>query len=109
MEVVRRMVGVALGLRGYRVLEAANGPAAMETVRAHPEDIDVLLTDIIMPGLNGVELFRHLVVLRPSLKVLYMSGYAGTVISDHGIEEDNFIQKPFTTDALVSKLARCIG
>jgi signal transduction histidine kinase len=109
MEVVRRMIGVALGLRGYRVLEAADGPAAMETARAHPEGINVLLTDIIMPGMNGVELFRHLVALRPSLKVLYMSGYAGTVISDHGIEEDNFIQKPFTTDALISKLARCIG
>ncbi len=105
-DAVRRMIGIALGLRGYRVLEAANGPAAVELAGSHSEHIDVLLTDIIMPGMNGVELFRMLAAARPSLKVLYMSGYAGTVIADHGIEEENFIQKPFTTDALLAKLAR---
>ena len=106
MEPVRRMVGIALGLRGYQVLEASNGPEAVEVAGAHAGAIDVLLTDIIMPGMNGVELFNRLAARRPSLKVLYMSGYAGTVISDHGIDQDSFIQKPFTTDALLSKLAR---
>jgi signal transduction histidine kinase len=106
---VRRMIGIALGLRGYRVLEAADGPAAIELAGTHPETIDVLLTDIIMPGMNGVDLFRRLAAARPTLKVIYMSGYAGAVIADQGIEDENFIQKPFTTDALLSKLARSIG
>ena len=73
-EAVRKMIGIALDLKGYHVLEAADGPAAIETAGAYPGVIDVLLTDIIMPGMNGVELFRRLAARRPALKVLYMSG-----------------------------------
>jgi two-component system, cell cycle sensor histidine kinase and response regulator CckA len=108
-EAVRRMVAVALDLKGYKVLEAENGPAAIEAADAHAGDIDILLTDIIMPGMNGVQLFQRLAAGRPALKVIYMSGYPGSVIADHGIEEEVFIQKPFTTDALLAKLARCLG
>jgi FixJ family two-component response regulator len=69
--------------------------------------IDILLTDVIMPGANGRELYESLRQLRPGLKVLFMSGYSADVISRHGVLENGipFIHKPFTAGALARKLA----
>src|SRR5258708_9709880 len=64
-----------LGKQGYRVLEAADGAAAMQIVVAHEGTIHLLLTDVIMPGMNGRELAQRILELRPHTKVLYMSGY----------------------------------
>jgi DNA-binding NtrC family response regulator len=83
---------------GYHVL-AANSPAeAMSVVKDHQGEIQILLTDMIMPGMNGRELSKQIVHIYPNLKVLYMSGYTADVIAHHGVLDEgiNFIQKPFS-------------
>jgi len=84
------------------VLSAASGPAALELARAHEGRIDLLLTDIVMPGMTGPELFSRLASERPALKVLLMSGYAGARSrGDSSLEgELPFIQKPVGFAAL---------
>jgi two-component system, cell cycle sensor histidine kinase and response regulator CckA len=106
-EMVRRMIRAALGLKGFRILEAASGEAAITLVEGGPGHIDLLLTDVIMPRMNGPQLFERLSRLLPGLRVLYMSGYADSIISTHGVlaSGTNFIQKPFTVEALLEKLA----
>ena len=95
-------------MKGYQVLEAADGPSAIRKAEGHDGAIHALVTDVIMPGMNGVELFIQLAQRRPALKVVYMSGYTDSVLTDHGIVRDdrNFIQKPFTTGDLVGILSR---
>jgi DNA-binding NtrC family response regulator len=70
------------------------------------EGFDLLLTDIVMPQMNGSELYRRLVAVRPGLKVLFMSGYLDDTVALHGVtdERGNFIQKPFTVQALTKKV-----
>jgi signal transduction histidine kinase len=92
--------------RGYRVLEADCAAQALEVAAGHPGRIDLLLTDVVMPGQSGGELARRLVSTRPETKVLYMSGYASDSLVQHGISEEAaaFIEKPFAPDALVRKV-----
>jgi DNA-binding response OmpR family regulator len=87
-----------LGKQGYRVLEAADGAAAMQIVVAHEGTIHLLLTDVIMPGMNGRELAQRILELRPHTKVLYMSGYTENVIGRNGMLDAGIrlLQKPFT-------------
>jgi PAS domain S-box-containing protein len=87
-----------LGKQGYRVLEAADGAAAMQIVVAHEGMIHLLLTDVIMPGMNGRELAQRILELRPHTKVLYMSGYTENVIGRNGMLDAGIrlLQKPFT-------------
>jgi PAS domain S-box-containing protein len=84
--------------QGYRVLEAADGAAALQIVVAHEGSIHLLLTDVIMPGMNGRELAQRIVELRPQTKVLYMSGYTENVIGRNGTLDAGIrlLQKPFT-------------
>src|SRR6202035_1636880 len=84
--------------QGYRVLEAADGAAAMQIVVAHEGTIHLLLTDVIMPGMNGRELAQRILELRPLTKVLYMSGYTENVIGRNGTLDAGIrlLQKPFT-------------
>jgi CheY-like chemotaxis protein len=84
--------------QGYRVLEAADGAAAMQIVVAHEGTIHLLLTDVIMPGMNGRELAQRILELRPQTKVLYMSGYTENVIGRNGTLDAGIrlLQKPFT-------------
>ena len=91
---------------GYTVLAASSGAQAVEIFNTHAEEIDLLLTDIIMPNMNGKELYETLKERREDLKVVYMSGYTSDVVTHHGIFSDgaHFIHKPFTTTALASKV-----
>jgi two-component system cell cycle sensor histidine kinase/response regulator CckA len=103
---VRRLVEKILGMQGYSVISAASPAEAIALSRGRPDSIDILVTDVIMPGMNGRELARVLSAGRPSLRVLYMSGYTDAVIAQQGILEPGtaFLSKPFTPDALARKM-----
>ena len=92
--------------QGYKVLVAANADEASEIFDRNPA-IEVLLTDVVMPGTSGPELNERLLVRRPDLKVVYMSGYTDETIMHHGVLNPGiaFLQKPFTADALGRKIA----
>lgn len=101
-EAVRMLVGNVLGAYGYRVLLAASPAEALAIVENGQEHIDLLLTDVILPQMNGMELFMRLSVQRPGLRVLFMSGYTGNTALTQGIGQGNFdlLQKPFSVQAL---------
>ena len=80
---VRQLVRETLESRGYRVLEAANGSAALALAAAHSDPIHLVITDVVMPGLSGHELVQQLLPTRPGLKVLYLSGYAQDAFPSH--------------------------
>jgi PAS domain S-box-containing protein len=106
-EQVRRIASRILEAKGYNVQVAESGEKAIEIINnGNGDRIDLLLTDVIMPNMNGLELFGKLAEIQPDLKVLYMSGYTQDVISHHGILEEgiNFIQKPLTVESLAKKV-----
>ena len=82
---VRHLATKVLEAKGYRVLEAADGAAALALVQRHPGPIDLLLTDVVMPGMNGRELAEYLKKRLPVVKVLYTSGYTHDVIAHRGV------------------------
>jgi PAS domain S-box-containing protein len=102
---VRSLVEIVLRRAGYRVATAANANAAL-AVAATDQPIDLLLTDVVMPGLSGAELSDRLTAIRPALKVIYMSGFADDAIVRHGVLKPGmpFIQKPFTGVGLMQKV-----
>jgi PAS domain S-box-containing protein len=108
---LRRMVRQALSQRGYTVLEAADGEAALQVSEHHQGVIHLLLTDVVMPRLGGPELAERLMQRRPEMKVLYISGYASTVIAGQSLPDAraDFLQKPFATDDLVQKVGKLLG
>ena len=87
---------------GYRVLEAPDAAAALAVWDGAQNSIDLLLTDVIMPHVSGLELAEKLTALRPGLKVLYISGYTDEVIARHGVVQNAMplLQKPFSREAL---------
>jgi two-component system, cell cycle sensor histidine kinase and response regulator CckA len=104
---VRQLSRRVLEGAGYRFIEAAT-PEAAE--RAFTPDIDALVTDVIMPGSSGPDLFRTLAAIKPALKVLFTSGYTVDMITRQGrLPPDmTFLQKPFTPDALCQKLRKVL-
>jgi PAS domain S-box-containing protein len=105
-EGVRRMVLAALERCGYQVLVAGSGTEALEVARQHEGPIDVLITDMVMPRMNGRELAEKLLSVRPSTAVLYMSGYPGETLQSTGAltGEAEFLQKPFAPIVLTGKV-----
>jgi two-component system cell cycle sensor histidine kinase/response regulator CckA len=103
---VRRYAGRVLRAAGYRVIEASSGKEALTLAAAHTGTIDLLFTDVVMPGMSGPQLADKLGALRPGLRVLYTSGYAATVIERHGVLDEKFelIEKPIAPQELVSKV-----
>jgi CheY-like chemotaxis protein len=91
---------------GYRVLTAANGTEALEAAQQHVGPIHLLLTDVVMPGMNGRVLAERLTPRQPGMKVLYMSGYTDSFIAGHGVLESgtHLLHKPFTADTLTQKV-----
>jgi CheY-like chemotaxis protein len=91
---------------GYTVLEAANGTEALEVALAHGEEIALLLSDVIMPEMNGKVLAERLAVRWPGLKVLFVSGYTDEIIAHQGILDEGaaFLKKPFSPEALARKV-----
>jgi len=96
---------------GYRVLQARNGTEAIAKVQGYGDRIDLLLTDVVMPGMNGSELATQLVLHHPEMKVLFTSGYTEDVITHHGVlaEGVSFIGKPYTPSALARKVREVLG
>jgi two-component system cell cycle sensor histidine kinase/response regulator CckA len=105
-EAVRRLARLSLERSGYHLLEAENPKAALRLANQFGGQIDLLLSDVMMPESEGPPLFQRLVKVRPSLRVLYMSGYADEAVVRHGIvvEGTPFLQKPFTPVALSAKV-----
>jgi PAS domain S-box-containing protein len=94
---VRRAAAEFLRLQGYSVIEAKDGVDALSLAETHP-NIDLLITDVVMPNMSGGELAQRLAKLRPDIKFLFVSGYAGQTLLDHNVVDlgANFLQKPFT-------------
>jgi PAS domain S-box-containing protein len=103
---ILKLVERALSGLGYRVLTATSPSEALQLADAHANEISLLVTDVVMPKMNGRELAKKMVILCPQLKSLYMSGYTADVIAHRGIlnEGFRFIQKPFSTQELASKV-----
>ena len=95
---------------GYTVLVSSVPGHALNVVEDHPGDIHLLITDVVMPGMNGRELAEQLSAIRPNLKRLYMSGYTADLIAHRGILDEgvNFIQKPFGSDELAAKVRQVL-
>jgi len=103
---VRTLARRSLEARGYRVLDAADGPSALELSARHAGEIDVLVTDVVMPGMSGRELAERLAPTRPRMKVLYTSGYTDDAMVRQGVLNAGvaFLQKPFVPDTLARKV-----
>ncbi len=103
---VRRLTRKVLEQFGYTVLEAEGPEQAIDICRAHAEVIDLVLTDVVMPGMSGRELAARLNELRPGVKVVYMSGYTDDAVIHHGVlaQAVAYVQKPFTPAALARKV-----
>jgi len=103
---VLRIVSSELKRNGYDVIEAESGQAAIELVKDAQSRIDILLTDVIMPEMDGKELYKRLSEIRPDLKVLYMSGHTYDILSQHDIQapDAQFISKPFSMEVLRTKI-----
>jgi CheY-like chemotaxis protein len=103
---VRVLTKQTLQQLGYTVLEASDGYEALRVIERHRSEIHLVLTDVIMPLMNGRELAMRLEAMRPGTKVLYMSGYTDDVVAFHGLSqpEVDFIQKPFTRSCLAEKV-----
>ncbi len=110
-DMVRQLTVDVLNRRGYTVLEAASGAQCLELIKAHAGPLDLLLTDVVMPEMNGKALYKQAVQLRPGLKVLYMSGYTENVIASRGVLDQgvNFIQKPFAPRSLAAKVREVLA
>ena len=104
-EEVRKLTKRVLEARGYTVLAARNGVEALEIVAQHVNQIHLMITDVVMPGMNGREVARLACARRSDLKVLYVSGYTGEAVLQHRLLEPGvaFLQKPFTPDVLARK------
>ncbi|MGA8890691.1 MAG: PAS domain S-box protein [Anaeromyxobacteraceae bacterium] len=108
---VREVAARALREAGYRVLAASGAGEAMELAARAPGPVDVLVTDVVMPGVNGKALADDLRRRRPDIKVLFVSGYTDDIIGRHGVLEPGvqFLPKPFTGSALAAKVTEVLG
>ena len=103
---VRRLAREMLAREGYTVFEAANGAEALTVFEGHRGGIDLVITDVVMPGMSGGELVEHLLRKCPTLRVLYISGYTDDAIVRNGVSHSDsaFLQKPFSYETFVSKV-----
>jgi len=108
---VRNLSRKVLENYGYKVLVAEDGQIALAKSMQYRERIDLLLTDVVMPNMNGKDLYDTMLEQRPDIKVLFMSGYTDDVIAKHGVLEGGtpFIQKPFSIEALAAKVREVLN
>jgi PAS domain S-box-containing protein len=109
-EMVRKIVCETLEAAGYQVIEARSPDEALRLMTASKVRLDLLLTDVVMPGMNGKQLYEKLNAIDPQLRVLYTSGYTDDVIVHHGVLDAglHFLQKPFTLQALRQQVRRSL-
>ncbi|MFL5523383.1 MAG: response regulator, partial [Gemmatimonadaceae bacterium] len=109
-EAVRGLASRILEKQGYRVIPAQHGREAMDIAASEEGHIDLVLTDIVMPGMNGRGLVERLAGIRPRIKSLYMSGYTDDDIVRRGFIEPSkvFLQKPFTSEALLQSVRKVL-
>jgi two-component system cell cycle sensor histidine kinase/response regulator CckA len=105
-EPLRKLVKTYLDSAGFRVFSAESGEAALELSTRIGVTLDLLLTDVVMPGMNGRALAEHLLSRQPGMKVLYMSGYTDTFIAGHGVLDPgmHLLHKPFTEEVFLRKV-----
>jgi two-component system, cell cycle sensor histidine kinase and response regulator CckA len=103
-------VKIILDGLGYQVLTASSPGEAIRVAKEHFGKIHLLITDVVMPEMNGRDLAKELVSHYPEIRLLYMSGYAGDIVSLHGVlvERVNFIQKPFSRQTLAAKVREAL-
>jgi two-component system cell cycle sensor histidine kinase/response regulator CckA len=105
-EAVRSFAARALRMRGYNVLEASGGEEALEIVKKGGSELHLLITDVVMPNMDGPTLVRHVKALKPGLAVIFMSGYAEETFrrNDQNSEDIHFLPKPFGLKQLAAKV-----
>jgi two-component system cell cycle sensor histidine kinase/response regulator CckA len=105
-EGVRMLTRQVLQSYGYKVLDACDGAQAIRSAQQHQGPIDLVVSDVVMPGMGGRQLTERLAALRPAIKVLYLSGYTDDAVVRHGVltAQTHFLQKPFTPAALANKV-----
>lgn len=108
-EIMRSLTARLLREHGYKVIEAGSGKLAMDLAKPSAGKIDVLLTDVMMPGMSGVELAERMTADRGDIKAIFMSGYTGELMTDHrGLESGALLEKPFTRTALLEALQKAL-
>lgn len=107
---VRNVTREVLELGGYQVIEAVDANDGLELYRQNIEIIDLILTDVVMPGMNGREFANQLLALRPDLKIIFMSGYTDNAVVRGSFSDLhlNYLQKPFTLDHLTDKVRQVL-
>ncbi len=110
-ESVRTAIGSFLKLKGFHVVQAGSGPDALRAIQTQEFPIDLLVTDVVMPGMSGTELFQNLQGSFPTLKVLYLSGYTEEAIRSDGLLSTNssFLSKPVTLKNLMTKILELLA
>lgn len=108
---LRQLTSHILRGYGYRVLAAANGEEALHICEQKENLVDLVLTDIVMPGVTGIELVKRLRTFGPHMKILYMSGYTDDVVLRQGALEPGaaYLEKPFTPEGLATKIRQILG
>ena len=108
--IMRRLTRKMLEAHGYQVLEAEDGKSALQVISSHSGSIDLILTDVVMKGMNGPELVLRLIESYPGLKVVYMSGYTGELVANHGLGSGiRLLEKPFTRADLLKTIDVVLG
>jgi two-component system cell cycle sensor histidine kinase/response regulator CckA len=110
-EAVRSFAARALRMRGYHVLEASGGEEALEIVKAGEQEIHLLITDVVMPNMDGPTMVRHVKALKPDLAVIFMSGYAEEAFrrNDENASDLHFLPKPFGLKQLAAKVKEVLS
>jgi len=108
-DAVRLIVGTVLRRQGYTVIESGTPDGAIELFDRHGKDIDLLLTDVVMPGMNGPALAQRLVGIRPTLRVLFMSGYTNMLSPELPNRHVGFLSKPFQSTVLIARVQEMLS
>ncbi|MGE4489380.1 MAG: response regulator [Kiritimatiellales bacterium] len=105
-EAVRSLLLTVLQANGYTVLAANNAEEAVQICEEYDGELDMLLTDVVMPKKSGPQLAEHIIKLRPNIRIVYMSGYTDDAIVHHGVLDPGtaFIEKPIVPSALLEKI-----
>ena len=108
-EAVRLIISAVLRRQGYTVIETSSPVDAIELFERHAEEIDLLVTDVVMPVMNGPALAQRLVAIRPALRVLFISGYTGLASPEMQNPNVGFLNKPFQTSVLAARVREMLS